>query len=290
MKRVMITGGKGMLATDLALRLNGTNQFEIHALSREQLDVTHSQDVFEAISNLRPDIVIHTAAMHVDPCENDVSEAFRINSWATRGIARACSANQAVMVYISTCGLFGDRVKTYTEYDPVVLKTEYARSKYAGEEMVRQFCDAHFIIRPGWLFGGSIDHAKNFVVKRYEEAAKAKFVNSVYDKFGSPTYTGDLADGIVKLLSTDEYGVYHMTNQGGVSRADYVRRVIKCFGLNTEVIDVDSSHFPRKADVPDCEILEGLNLKYLGIDPLPSWQEAIERYITSIYAEVKAGK
>lgn len=287
-KRILITGGKGMLASDLAAHLSGAGRYEVHPLSREDLDVTDAAQVDRAMEGLKPDAVMHTASLHVDRCEEFPEDAFRVNAWATRMLARACERHQATLVYISTCGLFGDERKAYTEYDPVVLKTVYARSKYAGEEFIRQLCERHFIVRPGWLFGGGVRHAKNFVVRRYEEARRSSVVRSVFDKHGSPTYTRDVAAGITDLLETDEYGTYHLANRGGCSRAVYVRHILRCFGLSTEVEEVDSSHYPRKADVPACEILEGINPRFVGLAPLPSWEEAVERYVGRVKAEVGA--
>ena len=287
MRRVLITGGQGMLATDLAAQLSGTGRYEVFPLSHQALDVTDATGVQETVARLKPDAVVHTASLHVDWCEAHPEDTFRVNAWGTRILARACEAHAATLVYISTCGLFGDEYRAYTEYDPVVLKTVYARSKYAGEEFVRQFCERHFIVRPGWLFGGSIHHAKNFVFKRYEEARNVTVVRSVHDKHGSPTYTSDLAGGIEQLLDTDEYGVYHLSNQGGCFRADYVRQIIRCFGLPTAVEEVDSSHYPRKANVPNCEILCNLNSKFIRIPDLPPWEEAIERYIRALRVEMR---
>lgn len=271
-----------MLATDLTAQLSARGGYEVSPLSHAELDVTDGARVKEAVEETCPGVVIHTAAMHVDPCDEDPARAFRVNAWATRSLARVCEQHGAILVYISTCGLFGDRLKAYSEYDPVVLKTAYARTKYEGELFVRQFCARHFIVRPGWLFGGGAYHAKNFVVKRREEALKVPVVRSVFDKHGSPTYTADLAERIVDLLETDEYGLYHVTNDGGCSRAAYVRQVLGCFGLKTRVEEVDSSQYPRKANVPDCEILQSYNCRFLGFETLPVWEEALERYVRTI--------
>lgn len=280
MKHVLITGGQGMLATDLDTRLS--QQFQVCSLSHADLEVRDAGRVAEVMQEVKPEVVIHTAALHVDWCEEHSADAFQVNAWATRSLAMACQRSKATLVYISTCGLFGDEMKAYTEYDPVVLKTVYARSKYQGELFVQQFCQRHFIVRPGWLFGGGIHHAKNFVIRRYEEAQKLKVMHSAFDKYGSPTYTGDLARGISELLKTEEYGTYHLANQGGCSRATYVRRIIEGFGCSTRVEEVDSSHYPRKADVPGCEILDGLNIRFLGLEPQPPWDEALQRYISAL--------
>ncbi len=288
MRRILITGGKGMLATDLTAQFTAAGRYEVFPLSRDDLDVRDAAGVDEAVVGLKADVVIHTAALHVDRCEEHPADAYHVNAWGTRTLARVCEQRGAILVYISTCGLFGDEHKAYTEYDPVVLKTVYARSKYEGEVFVRQFCGRHFIVRPGWLFGGSPEHAKNFVFRRYEEARKSSVIRSVFDKHGSPTYTADLAGGIAGLLETDEYGTYHVTNGGGCSRAAYVRHILRCFGLSIEVEEVDSSHYPRRANVPDCEVLENLNLRFAGRDALPPWEEAVARYIRLIHGETKA--
>jgi len=288
MRKMLITGGRGMLASDLAKSMQAESGWEIHALSRSEMDVTDAAQVRRAVEGIRPDVVVHTAVLHVDAAEDDPEKAYLLNAWATRLLARACDRVGATLVYISTCGLFGHEQKGYTEYDPVILKTVYARSKYEGEVYVNQHCERHYIVRPGWLFGGSISHAKNFVVKRYEEAKSKTDVSSACDKFGTPTYTGDLARGISSLLETGEYGVYHVANGGAASRVEYVRHIIECFGLKTNVSEVESSHFPRKANVPDCEVLDCLNMRYVGLPGLPDWREAIAAYIGEIRADIGA--
>jgi dTDP-4-dehydrorhamnose reductase len=283
MKKILITGGHGMLASDLASQLREMGS-EVLAPSRQELNVLDLPALRSAVQDSGCDTVIHTAAMHVDPCEDSPRDAFRVNAWATRQLAAICEQSGATLVYISTCGLFGDRVKPYSEYDDVVLKTVYARSKYFGEEGVREVMPNHLIIRPGWLFGGSPDHGKNFVFRRYEEARSAAVMQSACDKFGSPTLTSDLASRVVELASQQIYGTYHVANSGRASRADYVRGILRAFRMDTPVEDVDSSAFPRKADVPDCEVLACLNSAYSGLDDLPPWQEAIERYVAGMKA------
>ena len=275
-----------MLATDLAGHLGGRSGFEIVGLTRDELDVTRPEDIGAAMSMHRQDVVVHTAAMHVDECEANPERAFALNAWATRNLARACQQADAVLVYISTGGLFGDEVRAYHEYDSVVLKTQYARSKHAGEGYVRQFCQRHFVLRLGWLYGGDAGHRKNFVVARYREGNDKPVVRSASDKHGSPTYTGDVARTISLLLDTGEYGLYHVANQGGCTRAQYVQRILHEFGLNTSVEPVDSSHFPRAARIPDCEILTSFNLGSAGVASPPSWEEALARYIHGIKGEL----
>jgi dTDP-4-dehydrorhamnose reductase len=197
-------------------------------------------------------------------------------------VARECERAGAAFVSVSSCGLFGDDVRFYDEYDTPILKTQYARSKHEGERAACGWCRRAYVVRPGWLFGGRPEHARNFVVRRWEEARRVPVVASAGDKFGSPTFTEDLAARILDLLGTDAYGVYHVTNTGGGSRYDYVRHIVDTFALPVRVEKVDSSHHPRSAPVPACEMLDNFNTKFLGLPPLPTWQEAIERYVRKL--------
>jgi dTDP-4-dehydrorhamnose reductase len=275
---MLITGGDGMLATDLA-RVAGARGLAVSTLAHRELDVTRAADVSTAVERLRPDVVVQAAGVAVDFCEEHPEDAMRVHAWGTACVARECERAGAVFVSVSTCGLFGDDVRFYDEYDAPILKTQYARSKHEGERLARGLCRRSFVVRPGWLFGGRPGHARNFVVRRWEEARRVPVVRSAGDKFGSPTFTEDLAVRIIDLLDTEAYGLYHVTNAGGASRYDYVRHIVHTFGLPTPVEEVDSSHHRRSAPVPACEMLENLNTRFLGLPPLPPWQEAIERYI-----------
>ena len=283
-KKILITGSQGMLATDLA-GVAALSGYEVIGLSHRDLDVTQSVQVRHTLEQVRPDVVVNSPGIGVDVCEERPEEGYRIHAWAAGTVARQCQRTGAAFVYISTCGLFGDEVKLYSEYDPVVLKTRYARSKFLGEQQASRECERTFVIRPGWLFGGTPSHQRNFVYQRYLEAQREPVLRSANDKFGSPTFTRDLAAKILELVATDEYGLYHVTNQGRASRYDYVKCIVKAFGLDTAIEPVDSSAFPRGAPVPDCEMLENLNLKFLGLPSMEPWQEAVSRYVGTLKAQ-----
>jgi dTDP-4-dehydrorhamnose reductase len=280
-RRLLITGGGGMLATDLA-RVAEARGLAVTAPSRDALDVTLPGDVHSAFEAFRPDAVVQAVGLAVDFCEEHREEAMRVHAWGTACVARECERAGAAFVSVSSCGLFGDDVRFYDEYDTPILKTQYARSKHEGERAAFGWCRRAYVVRPGWLFGGRPEHARNFVVRRWEEARRVPVVASAGDKFGSPTFTEDLAARILDLLGTDAYGVYHVTNTGGGSRYDYVRHIVDTFALPVRVEKVDSSHHPRSAPVPACEMLDNFNTKFLGLPPLPTWQEAIERYVRKL--------
>nr|WP_236818894.1 NAD(P)-dependent oxidoreductase [Alicyclobacillus tolerans] len=277
---MLVTGANGMLASDLINHLASQPGYEIVGLARQQMDITRRHEVAEALTRIKPNYVIHTAAQtNVDYCETHINEAFQINGYGTENVAFYAERVGAKLVYISSCGLFGDKVTSYAEYDPVVLKTVYARSKYFGEEKTREWSERYFIVRPGWLFGGGKTHPKNFVYNRYKEALSCPVMYSTSDKFGCPTYTRHLAKKIVSLLQTEYYGTYHITNSGSASRFDYVKKIIDEFGVKTTLLPVDSNRFKRAAPVPDCEILDNMFLSMSGLSLLPDWREAIDEYI-----------
>ena len=276
-KKILITGGGGMLASQIEsfYRKKGVN---ILAPTHFELDILDELEVRQAINSFKPDYVFHTAALHTNDCEDSPELAFKLNREASKNLAIICSENDATLIYISSCGYFGDEIKYYSEKDKVVLKTVYAQSKHQGETLAIKENRKTFAIRPGWLFGGSITHKKNFVYQRYKEVKSALVVKSAKDKYGCPTYTGDLVEKMDEIIKTDSFGVYHLTNSGGCNRVDYIRKIIESCKLSTKVEPVDSSHFPRKANVPYCELLDNAHLKQLGIKSLPTWEDAVERY------------
>ena len=276
-----------MLASDLLKHLGERPGIRIVALPRADLDVCDSRQIRAALLAHRPDAVIHTAVYHVEPCEADPERGYRINAWAAGIVAQACEEAGSIMVQVSTGGLFGDDLRAYHEYDPVVLKTVYAKTKHAAETLVQRHCRRHYILRTGWLYGGSPQHQRNFVAARYREALKKPVMQGAGDKFGSPTSTVDFAEALPAILESGQFGLYHVTNAGGCSRADYVQHALRAFGLATVVDPVDSSHFPRKADVPACEILTSYNLPNAGLPLLPPWEDALDRYVASIKDQVR---
>lgn len=270
-----------MLATDMAQVWTSAG-YEVLSFSHAQLDVTQPSHLRAALEQARPHILVYTPGLGVDICEKEPEKGYRLHTWAPAVAARQCQRIGATLVYISTCGLFGDGVRFNSEYHPVELKTEYARSKHLGELATAQVCERTFVIRPGWLFGGAPSHQRNFVYQRFLEARDQPVIHSANDKFGCPTFTQELAAKILEVLETEEYGLYHLTNSGRATRYEYVKYIVECFGLDTAVEPVDSSSFPRVSPVPDCELLENLNIKFLGLELMPPWQEAVQRYVNEL--------
>jgi dTDP-4-dehydrorhamnose reductase len=282
--RIFLTGESGILGTDIATRLKQAG-YAYTGFNSANIDIGNPNEVSYKIAQYRPDTVIHCAAMtDVDSCEDKKEEAYRVNVTGTYNLARSASEIGAKMVYISSCGVYGSgKSSPYLENDPTAPVNYHHFTKLEGEKCVKEQNDQYLIIRPGWLFGGSLQHKKNFVEARRKEAASSALIKSAYDKTGSPTYTADLAAQIIDLLEQDQTGTFNVVNEGCASRFDYVAEIIRLFKYDTKIAAVNSNEFPRRAIMPGNECLENYNLNAGHLNKMRSWKEALASYITSNY-------
>jgi len=283
--RLVITGASGQLGTDLQHVLSGN---EVIALSHKDFDITDARRVWELISTLRPDVVINTAAyVRVDDCETNRDQAYAVNAIGARNVAAACHGIGAKIVHISTDYVFGgesSKDKTpYNEFDtePVPMNT-YGWSKLAGERLVQHICPRHFIIRTSGLFGraGSSGKGGNFIetiLKLGRERSELKVVD---DQVFSPTYTHDLARRIARLLGTDCFGIFHVTNRGACSWYELALEVAKLATLEVKILPIPSSQYPQKAKRPAYSVLDNYHLRLMGMDDMRPWPEALRDYMT----------
>lgn len=269
-----------MLGSDFCLFLRESGH-QVAPYRHDEMDVRDMARVMDIVSTELPDCVIHAAAMtNVDACERDPESGYAANALGTWNIALACARSDAMMVYVSSCGIFdGTKTESYTEFDQPSPLTHYARSKYLGEKYTEQHCARHFVVRPGWLFGGSSEHKRNFVEARRREALSKPELMSANDKFGSPTYTMDFAAQVMALVKSEAFGTYHAANPGFVSRHEYVSEAIKALGLSNPVQPVGSDAFPRSAPVPNSEVLDNLCLRMRGLLVMRPWEEALRDYV-----------
>lgn len=279
---LLVTGADGMLGTSLVRILGDEFHRPVIGLSRALLDVTRPGDVDAAIRHHRPEIVIHCAARtFADACETTPHDTYRVNTWGSRLIAQATARYGADLVFISSCGIFPDAVKSFHEYDVPAPRTVYGQSKVQAEAIVVTENPRTYIVRPGWLYGGRATHLKNFVYQRFLEAQQTKVVKSVADRFGSPTWVDDVSRVIQQLLETRLYGTYHVANEGITSRFEYVAHIVSGLGLQTPVVPCTASEFARRAPMPVSEALVSWNLGWAGITPLRPWQDALGEYLTT---------
>lgn len=287
--KILVTGASGMLAADIVPWLLKANHKVIstdikpRARQIEELDVTKIDDIYRRIETSRPDYIFHLAAeTDVDLCEKNPDHAFMVNTLATENIALACQGLNIRLLYISTAGVFsGDKLVPYNEFDMPNPINIYAKSKFQGELAVSRLLSRYFIVRAGWMVGGwELD--KKFVykiVQQVQDGKKELFV--VNDKCGSPTFTMDFANNIMKIINTGRYGIYHMANKGTCSRYDMAVKIIEFLGLQNEVKinPINSAQFPLPAPRGHSEMLENYKLELLGINDMPHWEESLKGYI-----------
>ncbi len=269
--RIAITGSKGQLGAVLQARLAGE---ELLPLDLPELDVTDAFQVREVLAAFRPDVTIHAAAMtNVDQCEGEVERAYLVNALGTQNVALACQRCGAAMLYISTGYVFdGRKGAPYLEYDQPAPESVYARSKLAGEWATQALLQRFYIVRIDRLFAPG---GRNFVQTVLRLAREQGAMRMVTDEVGSPTYAPDLAEAIARLLPTEVYGIYHLTNAGVCSRYEWAREILRLAGLEVPV--TPAQDYVRPAPVPKDLELANLCGARLGITLRP-WQEALAAY------------
>jgi dTDP-4-dehydrorhamnose reductase len=275
--KILVTGAKGMLGTDLCARLG--REHEVIGWDIKELDITDTGGV-SAICALQPELIAHCAAFtNVDGCEREPEKAYKVNTLGTWNVARAALQCQAALLYISTDFVFdGEKGEPYDEFDRPNPIGVYGRSKFAGEELVRQLLTRYFIVRTSWLFG---ENGKNFVSTIWEQAKKGGPLRIVSDQVGRPTYTVDLAEAIADLIANPLYGIYHVTNSGECSWSQFAEEIVRQAGLKSAVIPISSAEWDTPTRRPKDSRLRHLALEMQGKDNLRSWPEALRDYLKS---------
>ena len=279
--------GFSVYASDIAAEYSGVNPFTFpEKVNYISLDITDEAKVKAVFDKYSPDTVIHCAAWtNVDGAEDaeNREKVFAINEGGTKNIALACKDIDAKMIYISTDYVFnGEGEKPWepdnTQYAPLNV---YGESKLAGEMAVRDNLDKFFIVRIAWVFG---KNGKNFIKTMLNVAKNHDEVRVVNDQIGTPTYTYDLARLLADMSQSEKYGYYHATNEGGfISWYDFTKEIYAQAGLSTKVIPVTTAEYGiSKAKRPFNSRLDKSKLVQNGFEPLPSWQDALSRYLKEI--------
>ena len=250
------------------------------------MDITNAAAVAETIKSVKPDVVVHCAAWTaVDLAEDEDKKAkvFAINAEGTENIARVAKEIDAKMVYISTDYVFdGQGTSPWKpdckDYKPLNV---YGESKLKGELAVSGTLEKYFIVRIAWVFGLN---GKNFIKTMLKVGESHDTVRVVYDQIGTPTYTLDLSRLLVDMIETDKYGYYHATNEGGfISWYEFTKEIYKQAGLPTKVLPVTTAEYGlSKAARPFNSRLDKSKLVEAGFKPLPTWQDALSRYLKEI--------
>ena len=275
--KVLITGSRGQLGTELSKQLNLNQEYEVILSDRNNLNIIDMDDVNSFILSNRPDIVINCAAhTAVDLCETDLENAYKINSLGPKNLAIACEKVGAKLVQVSTDYVFdGNTSIPYREDDSTCPDSVYGASKLMGENFVREFCSRYFIVRTAWLYG----KGNNFVRTMLKLAETNTELSVVNDQFGTPTSTVDLAEAIINLITTEHYGVYHGTCEGQCSWYDFAKKIFEIKNIDIKVNPVTSEEFKRVASRPSYSVLDNFMLKLIGLNSFRHWEESLEEYL-----------
>lgn len=279
--------GYEVIGSDLASEYAGVNAEDIlPKMTYISMDITNADAVDSIISETAPDAVIHCAAWTaVDLAEDEDKQetVHKVNAVGTENIATACKKINAKMLYISTDYVFnGTGTEPWQpdckEYSPLNV---YGRTKLDGELAVSNTLDKFFIVRIAWVFGLN---GKNFIKTMLNVGKKYDTVKVVSDQIGTPTYTLDLSRLLADMIETDKYGYYHATNEGGyISWYDFTCEIFKQAGLSTKVLPVTTEEYGlSKAARPYNSRLDKSKLVKAGFKPLPTWQDALARYLKEI--------
>lgn len=278
--KVLVTGYNGQLGFDVIRELN-SRSVECRGVDRDDFDITNRDETVGYICDYKPDTVVHCAAYTaVDRAEDDEENCRRVNVDGTNNIAIACEKIGAKMLYVSTDYVYGGAGDApFEPSDMTDPKNVYGRTKLDGEKAVMKHLKKYFIVRTSWVFG---INGSNFVKTMLRLGDERDELNVVCDQVGSPTYTPDLARLICDLIATERYGIYHGTNENYCSWAEFASEIMKLGGKNTRINPVRSEEYPVKAERPHNSRLSKKCLDDAGIKRLPTWQNALKRFIKEL--------
>lgn len=286
--KLLLIGARGQLGSDCVHAFAGA---KIHRADREGadivLDIAHGERVQEVIEELRPDVVLNTAAAHnVPQCEKDPATAFAINAAGVFYLAKACASTGARLLHISTDYVFGDgHSAPIPETAPPAPLSVYAASKLAGEHLALANHKDTVIVRSAALYGTAPCLAKggmNFVRLMLHLAAARPEVKVVTDEITTPTSTAALARQLRVLAERGEPGIYHATCQGACSWHDFARAIFDKTKTAANLLPATCADFPSPVRRPHYSVLDNARLRAQGLDVMPAWEAALDEYLATL--------
>lgn len=280
--RVAVLGSHGQLGRDLVPRLAG----EVVPLTRADLDLGRPETIAAGVAAARPDVLVNCAAYNfVDQAEAEPDAAFAVNASGVRELARACAAAGVRLVHVSTDYVFGlDQARTTPlgEDDPPGPVSVYGLSKLAGEYLVRASDPRNLVVRTCGLYGvwGSGGKGGNFVETMLRVAGQGKPLRVVADQRCTPTYTADLADALVGLISARAAGLYHATSGGECSWHEFAAEIFRQAGIAADLTPITSAEFGAAARRPAYSVLSTAKLTAAGVAAPRPWTAALAAYLS----------
>lgn len=283
--KVIITGASGLLGEEIADVFSQEHEV-IPLKGRKSIDISKTEKIISFIRNESPDLIIHSAGWrNVDECEKNREKALLINTLGTKNIALAAKSVNCPMVHISTDSVFDGKGDTpYTEFDRTNPVNVYGYSKLKAEEMVISILDKFFIIRVPLLFGSKGKRDNNLIYGVWEKLKKGEQIYASTDQVCSPTYTKDVADVLLKVVKTEYYGIYHLSNEGLGSRFDLMKEIAKLGGMSSENI-IPCKSDKKYAKRPKFTAFNGIAFKNTFGIMLDDWKKALKRCIEEMKIE-----
>lgn len=278
--KVLVTGVKGQLGYDVVKDLKKRGHEPI-GVDREEMDLMNNDAIREFIMNTRPEAIIHCAAYTaVDKAEEEVEVCYQVNAEATKVIAECAKELDITLIYISTDYVFdGTKEGDYVETDLPNPINVYGASKLLGEQYVQQLLEKYYIVRISWVFG---ENGNNFIKTMRRLGSERDELNIIHDQVGSPTYTADLAPLLVDMMETNNYGIYHATNEGTCSWFEFANEIFKQSNIEVKTNPITTDQYPTAAKRPMNSRMSKDKLTEFGFALLPSWEEALNNYLNLI--------
>ena len=267
--KVLVTGANGMLGQDLCPILEDLD-YEVIETDINNLDIINELLTHKVMSNEKPDVVIHCAAYtNVDKAEEEFEQAKLINVVGTENVAKACAKNDAILVYVSTDYIFdGKKQAPYEVDDKPNPINNYGLTKFQGEEVVKKYCKDYYIARTSWLYG---HHGKNFVETMIAHK-NDEILKVVNDQIGCPTWTVELANGIIKMLEEFEYGTYHICGSGQTSWYEFAKEIFEYLDISVNLQPCKTENYPRPAKRPQYSAMNNHKI-------CRNWKQALHDYL-----------
>ena len=275
--KILVTGVKGQLGYDVVKALESRG-YQPVGVDREEMDLMNNNMIQNFIMNLKPEAIIHCAAYTaVDQAEEEVEICYQINAEAVKVMAECAKTLDIPMIYISTDYVFdGTKASEYVETDIPNPINVYGASKLKGEQYVQQLLEKFYIVRISWVFG---INGNNFIKTMQRLGNEQDQLNIIHDQVGSPTYTAHLAPLLVDMIETDQYGIYHATNEEYCSWYEFADEIFKQSQLDVTLHPITTDQYKTKAKRPLNSQMSKQKLSDYGFHRLPTWQEALKNYI-----------
>ena len=278
MIKILVTGGNGQLAQCLKDVVINENEFNVDFQDLPALDITNKQQLESYFSKNELDYCINCAAYTaVDLAEEQSDLAYAVNAEGPKNLAEICKKYQVKLLHISTDFVFDGKKQTpYIETDMPNPLGVYGVSKWQGERYIQEVMEDYFIIRTSWLYS---EYGNNFMKTMLRLSETRDEISVVSDQIGSPTYAGDLAEVLIKIIlsSPPNYGVYHYSNSGTISWYDFAVEIFKQFGKKIEVKPIKTKDYPTAAKRPKYSVLDTTKIENNFNCTIKDWQGSLDK-------------